>query len=104
MILCHHWLVTCGAVPILSNLSLQKCLYASQACLREIHASILRKHLHRLEHPVAAEQIVESEKEIDDKVEDEMHEDEGLSSFLITQPTLFSKYLSDSLYICSICR
>ncbi|KAF8659432.1 hypothetical protein HU200_058459 [Digitaria exilis] len=52
-------------------------IYKAKACLREIHASILRKHLNRLEqHPVAAEQIVESEKEIDDKVEDEMHEDE----------------------------
>ncbi|KAL5680556.1 hypothetical protein ACJX0J_006941, partial [Zea mays] len=46
------------------------------ACLREIHASILRKHLHRLEHPGAVEPDVESEKEVDNKLEDEMHEDE----------------------------
>lgn len=44
-----------------------------------------------MEHRGAAEQVVESEKEIDDKVEDEMHEDEGLPSFLINQPTLFLK-------------
>jgi hypothetical protein len=55
----------------------KKCLFAPQACLREIHASILRKHLHRLEHPGAAEQDVDSEKEVDNKLEDEMHEDEG---------------------------
>ncbi|CAD6335606.1 unnamed protein product [Miscanthus lutarioriparius] len=54
----------------------EKYLFASQACLREIHASILRKHLHRLEHPDAVEQDVESEKEDDNKLEDEMHEDE----------------------------
>ncbi|CAD6257801.1 unnamed protein product [Miscanthus lutarioriparius] len=47
-----------------------------EACLREIHASILRKHLHRLEHPGVVEQDVESEKEDDNKLEDEMHEDE----------------------------
>jgi hypothetical protein len=58
---------------------LEKCLFGLQACLREIHASILRKHLHRLEHPGTAALEVESEKEIDDKVEDEMHDDdEGL--------------------------
>ncbi|PUZ36548.1 hypothetical protein GQ55_9G047000 [Panicum hallii var. hallii] len=51
-------------------------IYKAKACLREIHASILRKHLHRLEHPGAAEQDVESEKEVDDKVEDEMLDDE----------------------------
>ncbi|PAN44506.1 hypothetical protein PAHAL_9G048700 [Panicum hallii] len=51
-------------------------IYKAKACLREIHASILRKHLHRLEHPSAAEQDVESEKEVDDKVEDEMLDDE----------------------------
>ncbi|CAN6280957.1 unnamed protein product [Urochloa humidicola] len=51
-------------------------IYKAKACLREIHTSILKKHLHRLEHPGAAEQEVESEKEIDDKVEDEMHDDE----------------------------
>jgi len=69
----------------------EKCLFASQACLREIHASILRKHLHRLEHPGAVEQDVESEKEDDNKLEDEMHEDEGLPSFLITQSTMFPR-------------
>lgn len=51
-------------------------IYKAKACLREIHASILRKHLHRLEHPGAAEQDVDSEKEVDNKLEDEMHEDE----------------------------
>ncbi|XP_066385873.1 splicing factor Cactin-like [Miscanthus floridulus] len=51
-------------------------IYKAKACLREIHASILRKHLHRLEHPGAVEQDVESEKEDDNKLEDEMHEDE----------------------------
>ncbi|CAD6334956.1 unnamed protein product [Miscanthus lutarioriparius] len=47
-----------------------------EACLGEIHASILRKHLHRLEHPGVVEHDVESEKEDDNKLEDEMHEDE----------------------------
>ncbi|XP_062212706.1 splicing factor Cactin-like [Phragmites australis] len=51
-------------------------IYKAKACLREIHASILRKHLHRLEHPGAAEQDVESEKEVDNKVENNMHSDE----------------------------
>ncbi|EER93274.1 cactin [Sorghum bicolor] len=51
-------------------------IYKAKACLREIHASILRKHLHRLEHPGAVEQDVESEEEDDNKLEDEMHEDE----------------------------
>jgi len=72
-----------------------KCLFPLQACLREIHASILRKHLHRLEHPGAAEQDVESEKEVEDKVEDEMHDDEGLPSFLITSLTLSLRCSSD---------
>jgi hypothetical protein len=56
---------------------LEKCLFGLQACLREIHASILRKHLHRLEHPGTAALEVESEKEIDDKVEDEHDDEEG---------------------------
>ncbi|KAJ1257737.1 hypothetical protein BS78_10G019500 [Paspalum vaginatum] len=51
-------------------------IYKAKACLREIHASILRKHLHHLEHPGAVEQDVESEKKVDNKVEDEMHDDE----------------------------
>ncbi|KAL6894268.1 hypothetical protein ACP4OV_008366 [Aristida adscensionis] len=51
-------------------------IYKAKACLREIHASILRKHLHRLEHPGAAEQDVESEKDVDKNVEEEMHYEE----------------------------
>jgi len=53
-----------------------------QACLREIHASILRKHLHRLEHPGAAQDVV-SEKEDENRKDDEMHYEEGQSSFLM---------------------
>lgn len=75
-------------------------MFASQACLREIHTSILRKHLHRLEYPGAAEQDVVSEKE-EDKLEDEINEDEGLPSFLITQSTMFPEVISD---ISSVCR
>ncbi|KAL5648071.1 hypothetical protein ACJX0J_042426, partial [Zea mays] len=51
-------------------------VFLQEICMREIHASILRKHLHRLEHPGAVEPDVESEKEVDNKLEDEMHEDE----------------------------
>ncbi|KAJ1293182.1 hypothetical protein BS78_01G048300 [Paspalum vaginatum] len=51
-------------------------IYKAKASLKEIHASILRKHLHRLEHPRTVEQDVGSEKEVDNKVEDEMHDDE----------------------------
>ncbi|XP_062214301.1 splicing factor Cactin-like [Phragmites australis] len=57
-------------------------IYKAKACLREIHASILRKHLHRLEHPGATEHDVESEKEVDNKVEDEMHSDEDDKQYL----------------------
>ena len=52
-----------------------------QACLREIHASLLRKHLHRLENAGAPEQAVEADVELglDTKEEDVMHdEEEGL--------------------------
>jgi hypothetical protein len=50
-----------------------------QACLREIHASLLRKHLHRLENTAAPEQAVEADEELDTKEEDTMHdEEEGL--------------------------
>lgn len=41
---------------------------------------------------------MESEKEVDNKLEDEMHEDEGLPSFLITQSTMFPRYWSDFWY------
>ncbi|KAL5226160.1 hypothetical protein ABZP36_012799 [Zizania latifolia] len=51
-------------------------IYKTKACLREIHASLLRKHLHHLEHPSAAEQDVEAEEEINTKEENTMHDDE----------------------------
>ncbi|KAG8098588.1 hypothetical protein GUJ93_ZPchr0013g34268 [Zizania palustris] len=51
-------------------------IYKAKACLREIHASFLRKHLHHLEHPGAAEQDVEAEEEINTKEENAMHDDE----------------------------
>ncbi|KAK3149043.1 hypothetical protein QOZ80_3AG0212200 [Eleusine coracana subsp. coracana] len=50
-------------------------IYKAKACLREIHASILRKHLHRLEHPGAAEQNAVSEED-DNKMDDEMRYEE----------------------------
>jgi hypothetical protein len=71
-----------------SIIILQK-LLSLQACLREIHASILRKHLHRLEHPGAAEQDVASEKEDDNKTDDDVRYEEGQSLLLIDQPTHF---------------
>ncbi|KAL5219368.1 hypothetical protein ABZP36_020052 [Zizania latifolia] len=52
-------------------------IYKAKACLREIHASLLRKHLHRLEHPGAAEQDAEAEEEISAKEEDAMHDDDN---------------------------
>ncbi|EAY92206.1 hypothetical protein OsI_13925 [Oryza sativa Indica Group] len=51
-------------------------IYKAKACLREIHASILRKHLHRLEHPDSIEQDKESEDEIDAKEKDATHIDD----------------------------
>ncbi|KAK1643361.1 hypothetical protein QYE76_061166 [Lolium multiflorum] len=54
-------------------------IYKAKACLREIHASLLRKHLHRLENTAAPEQAVEADEELDTKEEDTMHdEEEGL--------------------------
>jgi hypothetical protein len=73
-------------------MQIQTSVFLQEVFLREIHASILRKHLHRLEHPGAVEPDVESEKEVDNKLENEMHEDEGLPSFLITQSTMFPSY------------
>lgn len=67
-----------------------------QACLREIHASILRKHLHRLEHPDSIEQDKESEDEIDAKEKDATHidddddDDEGLVLFLYFRSLKYS--------------
>jgi hypothetical protein len=60
-------------------------LFVSQACLREIHASLLRKHLHRLENAGAPEQAVEADEELDTKEEDVMHdEEEGLNLLMIS--------------------
>ncbi|XP_051177692.1 splicing factor Cactin [Lolium perenne] len=54
-------------------------IYKAKACLREIHASLLRKHLHRLENTAAPEQVVGADEELDTKEEDTMHdEEEGL--------------------------
>ena len=43
-----------------------------QACLKEIHANMLRKHLHRLEQPVKGENL----KSEEDKAEEEEVEHE----------------------------
>ncbi|XP_048532180.1 cactin-like [Triticum urartu] len=51
-------------------------IYKAKACLREIHASLLRKHLHRLENAGAPEQAVEADEELDTKEEDVMHDEE----------------------------
>ncbi|XP_038990445.1 cactin [Phoenix dactylifera] len=45
-------------------------IFKAKACLREIHASLLRKHLDRLEQPVEAEQGLETDNEIKFKEED----------------------------------
>ncbi|XP_010933314.1 splicing factor Cactin isoform X1 [Elaeis guineensis] len=45
-------------------------IYKAKACLKEIHASLLRKHLERLEQPVEAEQGLETDNEIKFKEED----------------------------------
>lgn len=45
-------------------------IYKAKACLKEIHASLLRKHLERLEQPVEAEQGFETDNEIKIKEED----------------------------------
>ncbi|KAM0912630.1 hypothetical protein ACQ4PT_012686 [Festuca glaucescens] len=51
-------------------------IYKAKACLREIHASLLRKHLRRLENTAAPEQAVEADEELDTKEEDMMHDEE----------------------------
>ncbi|KAG1347517.1 cactin [Cocos nucifera] len=45
-------------------------IYKAKACLKEIHASLLRKHLEHLEQPVEAEQGLETDNEIKSKEED----------------------------------
>lgn len=53
-----------------------------QACLKEIHASLLRKHLQRLEQqPEEAEEqdlVTDKEMEVKEEEEDKVHEVEGL--------------------------
>uniref|UniRef100_A0ACD5X8T6 Uncharacterized protein n=1 Tax=Avena sativa TaxID=4498 RepID=A0ACD5X8T6_AVESA len=51
-------------------------IYKAKACLREIHASLLRKHLHRLENAGAPEQAVQAEEDLDTKEEDAVHDEE----------------------------
>ncbi|KQK12656.1 cactin [Brachypodium distachyon] len=51
-------------------------IYKAKACLREIHASLLRKHLHRLENTGTDEQVVEADEELDTKEHDVMHDEE----------------------------
>lgn len=52
---------------------------ASQACLKEIHANMLRKHLERLETPSDGENIkVEPAQELEEPEESD-HEMEGMN-------------------------
>ncbi|RWW74091.1 hypothetical protein BHE74_00017980 [Ensete ventricosum] len=48
-----------------------------QACLREIHASLLRKYLQRLEQAEEDEHHLEAHEDIRPEVEDVMHDTEG---------------------------
>ena len=73
----YSWSVSTVDQRYLSYKRVAYFLFVSQACLREIHASLLRKHLHRLENAGAPEQAVEADEESDTKEEDVMHDDEG---------------------------
>lgn len=53
-----------------------------QACLKEIHASLLRKHLERLEQPAEVEQGLETDNEIKFKEEDVVLDAAGMVSYL----------------------
>ena len=58
---------------------------AVQACLKEIHAKMLRKHLHRLEQPVKGENLKSEEEETEE--EEVQHETEAVSYTHLTLPT-----------------
>lgn len=51
-------------------------IYKAKACLREIHANLLRKHLKRLEHPVESEQDLEIHIDVKPKEEDTVPSEE----------------------------
>lgn len=42
-----------------------------QACLKEIHAKLLRKHLHRLEQPLQDENVKSEEEKIEEEESEE---------------------------------
>lgn len=52
-----------------------------QACLREIHTSLLRKYLQRLEQVADDEHHLEAHEDIRPEVEDVMHDTEGIIFF-----------------------
>lgn len=51
-----------------------------QACLKEIHADLLRKHLQRLEQPVSAPTTIEKEIGVEVKEEEPTSFPEGMIS------------------------
>lgn len=54
-------------------------IYKAKACLKEIHAKMLRKHLHRLEQPVKGENLKSEEEETEE--EEVEHETEDTRAF-----------------------
>ncbi|XP_021770511.1 cactin-like [Chenopodium quinoa] len=50
-------------------------IYKAKACLKEIHAKLLRKHLHRLERPLQDENLKSEEEKIEEEEIEEEVED-----------------------------
>ncbi|XP_010683965.2 splicing factor Cactin isoform X2 [Beta vulgaris subsp. vulgaris] len=50
-------------------------IYKAKACLKEIHAKMLRKHLHRLEQPLQDEMMKSEEEKIEEDESEEEAED-----------------------------
>ncbi|KNA19048.1 hypothetical protein SOVF_065250 isoform A [Spinacia oleracea] len=46
-------------------------IYKAKACLKEIHAKLLRKHLHRLEQPLQDENVKSEEEKIEEEESEE---------------------------------
>lgn len=49
----------------------------SQACLNEIHAKMLRKHLERLQRPLGSDDNLERDQSLTPKHEDTDHDENG---------------------------
>lgn len=77
----------------MNSLSVEiNCQYV-QACLKEIHAKMLRKHLHRLEQPLQDE-MMKSEEE---KIEEDESEEEAEGMILFLSVNFFFPVIEDNL-------